>query len=203
MIIYGTKTKQLARESVFEKCPNCGNQNTVEIYVFQKYAHIFWIPFFPLGKTMVSQCSHCKQVLKEKEMPASLKASNDQVKTLAKTPVWTFSGLALVAVLVTIGIISDKQKDARNARLVSEPKNGDIFKVKTKENQYTLFKVESTRGDSTYVRINEFETNKLSGLADLKRKGATAYSEELFGFSKSELKSMLDHGEIVEVERAE
>src|SRR6185369_8201835 len=100
MIVYGRKATQIAKELIVEKCPNCGTMNSVELYVFQKYAHVFWIPFFPIGKTAVSQCAHCKQSLKLKEMPLELRTAYDHVKQQAKTPIWTFSGLALVVVLI-------------------------------------------------------------------------------------------------------
>ena len=201
MIIYGSKTKQLAKEVLTDKCPNCGTQNSVELYVFQKYAHVFWIPFLPLGKTAVSQCDHCKQVLKLKEMPSSLKTSYENLKSQTKTPIWTFSGLAIVAVLITIGILNDKKNDEKNAKLVLAPQSGDIFEIKTKENQYTLYKVENIAGDSAFIRINQFETNKVSGLADLKSKGESGYSEDVFSFSKTELKVMLEKGEILDIQR--
>ena len=198
MVVYGTKASQLAKESVTEKCPNCGTQNSIEMYVFQKYAHVFWIPLFPTGKTAVSECSHCKQVLKQKEMPAALKASYDNVKAQAKTPIWTFSGLALLAVLISFGVYTDKQNAALNAKLILEPRAGDIFEIKTVDNNYTLYKVTSVAGDSVLIAANNFETNKISGLRDLKVKG---FSTELFSYHKNELKTMLESGEIMDIER--
>ena len=198
MVVYGTKATQLAKETVTEKCPNCGTQNSIEMYVFQKYAHVFWIPLFPTGKTAVSECSHCKQVLKQKEMPAALKASYDNVKAQSKTPIWTFSGLALLAVLISFGVYTDKQNAALNAKLILEPRAGDIFEIKTVDNNYTLYKVESVVGDSVLIAANNFETNKMSGLRDLKVKG---FSTELFSYHKNELKTMLESGEIMDIER--
>lgn len=198
MIIYGSKNKELAKEILTDKCQNCGTQNRIDMHVFQKYAHVFWIPFFPMGKTGVSQCDHCKQVLKLKEMPASLTASYENLKAQTKTPIWMFSGLALVAALITIGVISDKQKDEKNAKLILTPQNGDIFEVKTKDNHYTLYKIDQVHGDSVFVQVNNYETNKITGLDDLKNKD---YSEYVFGFTKAELKQMLDKGEIIDIDR--
>lgn len=96
MIIYGSKAKEVASETVSDKCQNCGAQDKIELHVFQKYAHIFWIPLFPTGKTGVSQCHHCKQVLKLKEMPASLRTSYNTIRAKGKTPAWMFSGLAII-----------------------------------------------------------------------------------------------------------
>jgi hypothetical protein len=198
MIIYGSNSKELAKEVLTDKCQNCGTQNSIDMYVFQKYAHIFWIPFFPMGKTGLSQCDHCKQILKLKEMPATLTASYDNLKAQTKTPIWMFSGLALVAVLITIGVINENKKNEKNAQLILTPKSGDIFEVKTKDNQYTLYKVDQVEGDSVFIQPNNYEVNKISGLDDLKKKD---YSNDTYGFSKSELKEMLNKGEILDIER--
>ena len=201
MVIYGSKAKQLAKETVVEGCPNCGTANSVDLYVFQKYAHLFWIPVIPTGKTGASKCTHCKQVLKVKEMTPSMHLQYDNLKAQTKTPIWTFAGVAVIAVLIIIGVVNDQRKDARNAVLVVAPKSGDVFKVKTKERQYTLYKVAQMEGDSALIRINHYETSKKAGLDEIKAKGDSAYSEEVYSFSKGELKAMLDNGEILEIER--
>jgi hypothetical protein len=151
-----------------------------------------------MGKTGVSQCGYCKQVLKLKEMPTSLTLSYNNLKEQTKTTIWMFSGLALVAVLITIGVISDKKKAEKNAQLILTPQSGDILEIKTTENQYTLYKIDQIEGDSVFVQVNKYETNKLTGLDDLKKKD---YSEEVYGFSKSEMKQMLDKGEIIDIDR--
>lgn len=201
MIIYGTKSKELAKQVLTDKCPNCGRQNSIEIYVFQKYAHVFWIPLFPIGKTALSQCDHCKQVLKEKQIPSSLLSSYATIKAQSKTPIWTFSGLALIVALIAFAFVSEKKKDEKNAKLILSPQSGDIFEVKTEDLQYTLYKVDGLQGDSVLIRVNNYETNKVTGLSDLKRKGEAAYSEDLFAIHKKDLQQMLDKGEIMDIER--
>ncbi|HEX7846643.1 MAG TPA: zinc-ribbon domain-containing protein [Chitinophagaceae bacterium] len=201
MLIYGSKAKELDNQSIFDKCPNCGNQNCVDIHVVQKYAHVFWIPFFPIGKTGISNCNHCKQVLKLKEMPESFRNAYNNLKKQAKAPVWMFAGLGLVAVLVTIGIISDQQNDAKNRKLIQSPQSGDVFEIKTEDKQYSLFKVGNVNQDTVYIRAHQYETNKFSGLAELKKKGESGYSEVIIPFTKDELKQMLEKGEIIDIDR--
>lgn len=201
MIIYGSKAKQLAKENLVDTCPNCGKHNTVDLYVFQNYAHVFWIPFFPIGKKVISQCENCKQVLKLKEMPSTFTMTYENMKSQFKTPVWTFSGVALLAILVTIGVINDQQNTAKNSRLILAPQTGDVFEVKTKDNQYTLYKIQTIEGDSAFIRINKFETNKATGLSELKGKGETAFDEDLYAFTKTALRQMFDNGEIVDIYR--
>ena len=201
MIVYGTRSSQLAKEMVPQKCTNCGTANSVDLYLFQKYAHVFWIPFFPVGKTGISQCNNCKQVLKQKEMPPSLQSSFENLRKDYKAPVWMFAGLALVALIIISATISNKRQDERNAKLILLPRHGDVFEIKTKSNQYTLYRVQEVKGDSAFLQLNNYETNKLTGLSDLKRKGDEAYSDELFSFSKAELKAMLEKGEIMDIQR--
>jgi hypothetical protein len=201
MIIYGVKNKQLLKESVMDKCPHCGTQNNIDIHIFEKYAHVFWIPFFPTDKTGVSECKHCKQVLKLKEMPDALRNSYENLKPQTKTPIWMFSGLALIVAFVTIAIITGKQKDERNGQLIITPQKGDVYEIKTDDRNYTLYKIAEVQNDSVYIHPSNFQSNKASGLAELKRKGNSVYSEDLIGFSKTELKQMLDKGEIRDIER--
>jgi hypothetical protein len=200
MLIYGSKARLLAKEILVEKCTSCGTMNSVELSLFQKYAHVFWIPFFPIGKTGVSQCQHCKQVLKLKEMPASMRVSFDNLKGQTKTPAWTFIGIALIAALIIVVIVSEKQKDARNAKLILSPQQGDIFEVKNGSN-YTLYKVDHIDKDTVFVLISQFETNRISGLRGLKEKGKAAYTDIVQPFLKSELKDLFDKGKIIDIDR--
>lgn len=200
MIIYGSKATQLARETQFEKCKNCGATNSVDVYVIQKYAHVFWIPFVPIGKTGVSQCSHCKQTLRLKEMPESLRSTYDVLKRQTKAPAWTFIGIGVLALLIIWGVVSIQQDNARNKKLVQEPRSGDIYEVKSGDN-YTLYKVDEVRGDTVTLLLSMFETNKTSGLHDIKKKGNGAWSPETEAVSKAELKQMFSDGKIIDVER--
>ena len=201
MIVYGIKTKVLLNETLIDACPNCGTSNTVNLHVFQKYAHLFFIPFLPAGKTAVTQCSHCNQVLKEKQMPESFKLAYSNLKSNSKTPIWMYSGIALVAVLIAFGVYTDKKKDEKNAILILAPQRGDVYEIKTKESQYTIYKVENVQGDSVFIRTNNFEATKQSGITAIRSKGDNAYSEEQYGFSKSELKQMFADKEILDIDR--
>ena len=201
MIVYGTRSKLLAKELVTDKCPRCGTQNSTEIYVYQKWAHVFWIPFFPIGKFAASACAHCKQVLKEKEMTSSMKSVLQDVKSRSKTPIWTFSGLALLAVIIILGVMNDKKKDEKIAKLILAPQAGDVFEIKTPERQYTLYKVASISGDTVLIQPNNMETNKASGLQKIREQGDAGYSEEIIPVLKAELKSWFDKGDILDIER--
>ena len=103
--------------------------------------------------------------------------------------------------LIIIGIITDKYKDEENAIRILKPQIGDVYEIKTKGNQYTLLKIEYVFSDSVYVRFNIYETNKTTGLDKLKRNGDNAYTKEIYGFSKAELRKMFNDGNIIDIDR--
>ena len=201
MIVYGQKAKVLATETLTDKCPNCGAVAIVQLSVVQKYAHVFWIPFFTTGKTGITQCGNCKQVLKLKNMPQPFKDAYDTIKAQAKTPLYMFSGIGLVILLLAWATYHGKQNAKQNALLITAPQKGDIFLVKTKENQYTIYKVAEVVGDTVLVHPSNYETTEESGLSKLKKKGDTSYAEETMPLLKPNLKKMLEKGEIIGVER--
>jgi len=86
MIIYGSRATQLAHETLSEKCPHCGAGHTTQLFILQRYAHIFWIPMFPIGKVAVTSCSNCKKVTKQREMTDLMRLSSDNLKSQSKTP---------------------------------------------------------------------------------------------------------------------
>ncbi len=101
-------------------CPHCGTTGSLEVTVLSRYVHVFWIPFFPIGKTTVSVCRHCKQALRLKEMPPVLQAPARAVESSAGTPLTSYAllvvlgvGIAFIAVVGWLN--SGKQPAARSA----------------------------------------------------------------------------------------
>ncbi len=199
MIIYGTRSTLLKTEYLFEPCPNCNTANSVQMNVFQQYAHIFWIPIFPIRKTGVSVCTNCRQVLKEKQMPASLKLSYQNLKSDTKIPIWHFTGIFLVFLVVIAVVISDKQTSDKVSKLIMSPKKDDVFQIKLKDDVYTLYKVKKVEGDTVYFFANKYQTSEESGLSGLSDKEFD--TAETYGLSKSELNNMNKNDEIIDIER--
>ncbi|MFN8438321.1 MAG: zinc-ribbon domain-containing protein [Cytophagales bacterium] len=203
MLVYGTKSTLILADQTNEKCSSCGHENCVQMYIHQKYFHIFWIPLFPYKKTAITQCTHCKKALEKKEFSSNLNFYYEKLVTKAKTPIWTFSGLAILAGLITWGTIVGKQNEAKHLEHIEHPLVNDLYKIKTETNQYTVYKVSKVSKDSVYYFVNQFETNKYSGLSDIISKGDASYIPVPVGVSIGELKTKLESGEILGIERAE
>jgi len=197
MIVYGQRSKLIKTELIHEPCPNCGKNFTVQMNVFQRYAHIFWIPFFPTGKTGVSQCSSCGQVVKYTFMNDALKACYENVKRSANTPVWMFSGLGLVAVIAIAVSINDSRKSSATSGYVLNPKAGDVVQIKL-DSVYTLLKLTSVDKDSIHFVTNQYQTSDDSQIDDLSGK---PYDTQVLGMAKTKLVELNKKRDIINIDR--
>jgi hypothetical protein len=198
MIIYGWKATSIGTDHPMDKCEHCGQQNCMEMHVFQKYAHVFWIPFFPIGKTGVSQCNHCKQVLKPNQMTGNTKLNYENLKQTAKSPFWVWSGAAVIAAFVLFSVSQGGRWAKEKAERVAHPKANDIFKIRLATGKYTIYKVDEVVGDTVYLLQNQYEADRSSGMRDLKNK---PYYDSADAFLQSEINEMFKKGEIIDVDR--
>jgi hypothetical protein len=198
MIIYGTRAKALATEQVVDACPNCNSRNTVHISVLQQWAHIFWIPLFPFGKTGVSQCTHCKQVLKLKEMPAGLRLSYDNIKAQTKTPVWTFAGLMLIAVVAVAITFYEQQKSQRVTQMIPSLKKGDIIHLRLSDTTFIVEKVSRVKGDTVFLLYSKYQINRFMDISDLESKEFETQEEAV---TVADLKAQDKKDEIIDIKR--
>ncbi|WP_299523193.1 hypothetical protein [uncultured Lutibacter sp.] len=87
-------------------CPKCNTQNSTKVSIIGVYKHLVQIPFLSGGKSGESICISCNQKFTLKNMPASIKLAYFELKETVKTPIWFFSGLIVVKVLVLVKIFS-------------------------------------------------------------------------------------------------
>lgn len=196
MYIIGHKSISLAKEMVQDKCPNCGSMYSIEMNVFQKYVHLFYIPYLPAGKTGISQCSQCGQVLTDKEMPANLKEAYQQLKSKTKIPIWMFSGLVLIILLILYQLNNEQRQQKAIAQSMDKLVDGNVLELKFEKNNFTLYKIHRINGDSVLIRANEYESTTAEGLKDIVD---SAYVNDLRYLSKSELKKMANEGTVIGV----
>jgi hypothetical protein len=201
MIFYGTKASTIKNGQIINvDCPNCETNSSMIYSVFGKYAHIYWIPLFPIKKITVTECNNCKKTFEYKELPQAIQTKLDREKEKdgAKTPIWMFSGLFIIATLVAFGIYSSGETEKKEAEYLKAPKVGDIYRFESNPGFYSTMKVESILKDSLHVFINKVETNKTSGIDDIDK--PENYSE-IYGYSKAEIIKMYKDKEIYEINR--
>lgn len=198
MIIYGTRHKAISQETFQGKCTHCGQLATVQFVVAQRYAHVFWIPFFPIGKKGVSVCSHCKQTLTSKEFNDEYREFYDQVKQNRRPPVYMYSGLILIGLLIVSAVISGNKHEAALRKQIANPRAGQVYFIKEAHRRYTLYKVVDTARDSVYVLFHMMETNKERGLRELKTQDI--YDSEKQAYSISQIEAMLAEGKLIDID---
>lgn len=105
-------------------CSNCGNKNTQEVSVSGKYLTLFFVPLFPLYKSLVSTCSHCKQTIHRKNFKQSTEIQYQENKILIKRPFWHWIGsivfLTLLSTFIIIGTTANTKKDFRRNLLKAD-----------------------------------------------------------------------------------
>ena len=156
---------------------------------------------FPLSKTGISQCNHCKQVLYYNQMPDSLKAVYQQEKAKAKTP-WGYRfGLILIGLFFAFVIASVMFGGASKSDIAAAEVN-DIYQVKEGSRNYALYKVIAVNGDTvTFVKNSEVAT-KSSQLNKLMKYAWDKYQTDSIKFTKKELEDMISNRKLIDIEKA-
>jgi hypothetical protein len=200
MIIFGARTKILNGSTATTNCSNCGSAQTVRLSFALRYFHIFWIPMFPISKTGISQCSHCKQVLYANEMPNDLKTVYNQEKAKAKIP-WGYRfGLILIGLFFALMIFSMLFGGA-NKEYVKTAQINDVYQIKEGSENYTLYKVIKVEGDIITVVKNKQFASKISQLNQLVVDAKNDYTTNEMKFSKTELENMIANRSLLEIDR--
>ncbi len=201
MIIYGWKSAHLkTNQPQSLVCPSCETKGSTLVSAYSKHAHIFWIPLFPFGKTGASQCQHCQVAFDKKEMPETVRAEYDQLNSEVSTPIWQFAGLAIIAVLIGVGVISSNASDQENLDLIAAPLVDDVYEYKTEDKNYSTMKVIEVLEDSIYVKYNDYVISKKSAVHEIDIE--ENYNDSVYyGFPKEVILSKYESNEIYDVER--
>lgn len=201
MIFYGTRTRHKSTHAIPGPCPHCETEGSVELNIFQRYAHFFWIPVFPIGRIAETDCSHCKEVRSGKHLqPSAQQLYNELVKE-DRTPIWMFSGSFIILILIPLAFWQSGRNDVAVRELLRTPKVGDVYEISLDDRRYTLYKVADVLMDSVTVLLSNKETNKLRGLYSIEEEGDAAYDDERASFSLSDLQKMRDDDVIFSVKR--
>lgn len=170
MVFYGTKATNLKDGQLINvDCPSCETNATFKYSVFGKYAHVYWIPFFPISKITVAECNSCKKTYEFKELSEGIKTKfqREKEKSPVKFPIWMFSGLFVIAALVGFGVYTSNETEKNEAEFVKNPKVGDVYCIKVSDAHFTTARVDKIDKDSVYLTDNDYETDKTTGVDDI------------------------------------
>lgn len=201
MIVYGWRSSGIKEEDrPAVKCTNCEETGGITFARFVNYFHIFWIPLFPFKTNGVGLCTKCETEFTPKRMDARLREEYERFKSGTSVPLWSFVGLALIAVLIAGITIAGVVSDQKTAAIVEAPQVGDVFHYKDIEG-FSTFKVTGLLGDTlAVVSYNTYATNRKSGISEIDI--SSNYSDTAqWIIPFSELKAMLDEEKIIDAKR--
>lgn len=98
-LLFGHRATKIAEETV--RVNEAGDLRPAVVQVFQRYAHLFWIPIFPLYRNYLlyfpdTGATYTKTLFQSMP-PEYLEACK---KVPARTPWWTFIGILLFGLLI-------------------------------------------------------------------------------------------------------
>jgi len=107
MFLAGINTKSLKfTKPTHIICPSCSKRNTTTISVIGAYKHLVQIPFLAGKKAALSTCNSCQNSLEYISMSNDIKLAYHELKDITKTPIWFYSGIIGIKVLVLVKIFS-------------------------------------------------------------------------------------------------
>jgi len=195
----GTESSHRLTEPIFERCQVCNQSNVQEVLVFQKYGHLYFIPFIPAGKEVVVRCRNCHNRIREKNLSLELFHASEEVKRRVKTVWWTFSGILSIIAITLLAVLSSRDHQQKSLPLIKQPLKGDLYSIDLKNIYYTLYEVDHVNKDTVFLVMNNLQVNNLSELMGLVSKGD--FNSEPFPVLHSEIIKMFQNGEIINIER--
>jgi zinc-ribbon family len=161
MIFYGTKASNIKNGDLRNvTCPNCQTNVSMNYSVYSKYAHIYWIPFFPIGKTNIIECKSCKASYDLAKVDQSIKEKfkKEQEQNPTKTPLTHYSLLFLFGIGIAFAIYSSFKSDSDTKEFAKNPKVGDIFYEALSNGHFSSSKITKITKDSILVLQNNKES---------------------------------------------
>ena len=207
IIFYGSKSSHV-KSAVLDDavCPSCENEGQMVISVFAFYAHVFWIPLFPLYKKVYANCTHCNAEYELKEMPPDLRNQCVKFRKAQKFPIWHFSGVIAVCLFILYAFISDTNASRLQNSYLSNPRVNDVYVIQyenedyTTNEVYTTMKIVEITSDSIYFADNNFFIERDAGVNTIDEDENYNY-EELMSSTIEDLKELKKKGFIFYVIR--
>lgn len=199
MIIFGTGQRLLKHNPTDLVCMNCLRDESMYVYFYVHYFHVFWIPVFPYRKSMVTECPHCKQVLRQEEIPRETKASLSEKKP--RTPFRYYTGLLLIFVLIIAIALAIRNDEQENRSMLRSPQVGDVYDIKEADDMYSIMRLADIKGDSVGVQLNNYTVDKRSHVYQLRSQRSDDFQEEVDYYHKDFLRTMYKDRYILNVHR--
>lgn len=213
MIVFGTRGRAIPgprKQGIV--CESCGKEEHATFGVL-RYFHVFWIPVFPTMKQLVLECTHCKKVLRGKEVPERVRRDiGEKIFTRGRV-LPLFSGLAIVALLATSVAWAGAEQSKRESAFLAAPAVGDLYVVKLArfapgadpKYPYGVLRVTNVAGTTLELQIGRYGYTQGSGadkaISSGQVRGADYFAPSPLSLEAAELEPLKASGVIRSVKR--
>ncbi|HPF11598.1 MAG TPA: hypothetical protein PKW08_09540 [Flavobacteriaceae bacterium] len=203
MIFYGHNSTVIKKGKINNvTCPNCNAITSMNFVIWGRYGHLYWIPFFSLGKTNILECDSCRRTFTVGEVPQAIKVKFDFAKQGAKIPFWYYSGLMLIAGVILIGIYFARVQKSLEKEYLNEPHVGDVYHFKDPTSHYySTMKITGLDGNTLFFVVNDYETDRMSGVDEINV--LDNYTNILDTLLLFEVRLLYEDGVIYKIKRSE
>jgi hypothetical protein len=201
IIFYGTKSSHVKSESSeVGVCPSCETYGQMITSVYANYAHVFWIPLFPLYKKVYATCEHCETVFELNEMAPDLRNQCVKFRRRQRFPLWHFTGIITVCCVILFGLLYDSNTSRQQNYYLANPQNNDVYVVQYDDEHYSTMKIVEITSDSIYFAENEYYADNNTTVETIDEDENYDY-EELLSFTIEELKILKKERYIFSIKR--
>ena len=96
IVIYGIKKVPIGIDESLIQCPSCEVYKWADIMIISRYAHFYWIPFFPIDKEANVICKTCGLKRDGMTFNENLVNNYSEIKHKFRHPLFTYIGLAIL-----------------------------------------------------------------------------------------------------------
>ncbi len=108
LFLFGMRSSRIQQQDIPNvSCDYCQQNVGYRVTTFGRYAHLFFIPMFPLGRKTVAECAHCKKTY-DRNFPEALTRAivtrNQQAPS--KRPLWHGCGCLIIIAAIALVILT-------------------------------------------------------------------------------------------------
>lgn len=202
MIFFGLKSKTLKKGVLSNVlCNYCEEESNMEYDIIQKYFHLYFIPFIPLKKEDTICCSNCGGVYVNKNIPKSLSVKLERIKenNVIKTPIWAFSGLIILTLLICWAPYQSSKYDEKEDDYILNPKKGDVYFLNYKPGHYTTLRIDKVDSQQVYFTLNDTATSKYTKIFGILSE--TYYTNKKGTYTRQQIKDLFKKDSIISITR--
>ena len=141
MRLVGSAERDLRKfEALAAKCNACGKSGKHGTWRY-RWFHVLGIPFFPIGRTLVSTCRNCGTTVEGKDHTHEELEDLKPFAGTGRPPLYLFSGVALMAISMVWGIRHSGAESEAERALLSSPLPNDQYLIKNTDNPGAPFEL--------------------------------------------------------------